>query len=102
MLLYKTYTGADIVDEANLYRVVVPDWENLGVHLKLKKSDLDCISRDNAHNPDRTKDCCRAVLKKWLELEFSPTWGTLEGAVNAIENVATTNYGIAGKCLNNK
>ena len=94
------YTGTDKVDEANLYRLVVPDWENLGVHLRLKKCDLDCISRDNAHNPDRTKDCCRAVLKKWLELECSPTWGTLEDAINAIENPPTTNNDITGKCLN--
>ena len=93
------YTGADIVDEANLYRLVVPDWENLGVHLRLKKCDLDCISRDNAHNPNRTKDCCRAVLKKWLELECSPTWAKLEEAVKAIYNPPTTNNDITGKCL---
>ena len=100
MLCYCIHTGTDIVDKANLYRLIVPDWENLGVHLRLKKCDIECISRDNAHNPDRTKDCCRAVLKKWLELECSPTWGKLEDAVNDTENPLTTNNDIAGKCLN--
>ena len=93
------YIGTDRVDLASLYKHVVPcvtDWEDLGVHLGLKPYHLDCISRNNAHNPDRTKDCCKAVLKKWLKLELSPTWGKLEDAVNAIENPPTANHDIAG------
>ena len=102
MLCYCTYTGTDIVDEANLYRLFVLDWENLGEHLRLKKCDLDCSSRDNAHNPNRTKDCCRAVLKRWLEVECTPRWGKLEDSINAIETHPTTNNDITGKCLNHK
>ena len=69
--------GRDRVDLASLYKHVVPcitDWEDLGVHLGLKPYHLDCISRDNEYTPNRTRNCCRAVLKKWLELECSPTW----------------------------
>ena len=94
------YTGTDEVDLASLYKHVVPcitDWENLGVRLGLKPYHLDCISRNNAYNPDRTKDCCRAVLKKWLQLEHSPTWGKLENAINEIKNPPTTKNDTAGK-----
>ena len=102
IVLTLLYTGTDIVDEKKLYRLVILDWENLGVQLGLNKVDLDCISKDNANNPDRTKDCCRAVLKKWLESKFSPTWGELEDAVNAIKNPSTAKNDIAGKCLYHK
>ena len=94
------YTGTDKVDLASLYKHVIPcvtDWEDLGVHLGLKPYHLECISRDNAQNPNRTKDCCRAVLKKWLELEHSHTWGKLEDAINVTENPPTTKNDTAGK-----
>ena len=94
------FTGKDNVDLASLYKHVVPittNWEDLGVHLGLKPYHLDCISRDNEYSPNRTKNCCRAVLKKWLELECSPTWGKLEDAVNAIENPPTINSDITSK-----
>ena len=97
--------GADRVDLASIYKHIVPcvtNWENLGAHLGLEPYHLDCISMNNAYNPDRVKNCCRAVLKKWLELECSPTWGKLEDAVNALENSPTTNNNIAGKLLNHK
>ena len=82
------YTGADKVDLASLYKHVVPcitDWENLGAHLGLEPYHFDSISRDNEYTPNRTKNCCRAVLKKWLELEYSPTWDKLEDAINEIK-----------------
>ena len=83
-----------------MHKHVVPcitNWEDLGEHFGLKPYHLDCISRDNEYTPNRTKNCCRAVLKKWLELECSPTWGILEDAVNATENPPTSNSDIAGK-----
>ena len=89
------------MDFISLSRYVIPfitDWENFGLQLGLKPHHLDCISNDNAYNPNRTKDCCKAVLKKWLEIELSPTWDKLEDAVNAIEN-PTTNNDFAGILL---
>ena len=86
------YTGTDKADLQSLYKLVVPcitNWEDFGAQLGLKSHHLDCISRDNAYNPNRTKDCCRAVFKKWLQLESSPIWDKVEGAVNAIENPIT-------------
>ena len=96
-------TGSDEVDLASLYTHVVPciiHWEHLGVHLGLEPHHLGYISKNHAHNPDRTNDCCRDVLMKWLELECSPTWGKLEDAVNTIENLLTIENNITGKCLN--
>ena len=83
-----------------MHKHVVPcitNWEYLGENLGLKPYHLDCISRDNEYTPNRTKNCCRAVLKKWQELEYSPTWGILEDAVNTTENPFTANSDIAGK-----
>ena len=91
ILIYCLYIGRHIItteDHASLYRHVVPyitDWKGLGEELGLQPHHLDIISRDNAYNPERTKDCCRAVLKKWLQLECSPSWGMIDDAVNAIE-----------------
>ena len=96
------YTGKDKIDLASLYKNIVPcitDWEDLGVYLGLQPHELDCISKDNEYTPNRTRNCCKAVLKKWLELECSPTWGKIEDAINAIENLLTTNNDITGKCL---
>ena len=98
--MFYIYTGIDRVDLASLYKHVVPcitDWENLGAHLGLNPCHLDCISRDNEYTPNRTKNCCRAVLKKWLQLEHSPTWGKLEDAINETENPPTTKNDTAGK-----
>ena len=99
IVTYILHIGSSEVDLASSYQYVVPcitDWEDLGVHLKLKPYHLDCISRDNEYTPNRTKNCCRAVLKKWLELDCSPTWGKLEDAVNAIQTPPTTDNNIAG------
>ena len=79
-----------------MYKHVVPyvnNWEDLGIQLGLQSHELDCISRDNQYSPTRTSNCCKAVFKKWLEKECSPTWDKLEDAVNAIDN------NIASKCL---
>jgi len=46
---------------------------------------LALISKNNAFNPDRNEDCCKAVFSKWLKSDPSSTWGKLEDAVNTIE-----------------
>ena len=76
----KFYTETDRVDFTSLYKHIIPcitDWEDLGVHLGLQPHELDYISRDNDCTSNRTKNCCRAVLRKWLKVELSPTWGKL-------------------------
>ena len=60
-------------------------WEKLGLKLGLKDHQIATISEDNKYNPTRTKDCCTAMLKKWLKEVLSPTWGKLSDAIKAIQ-----------------
>ena len=56
-------------------------WEQLGLKLGLQHYDIANISKDNAHNPDRSVTCCRTVLEKWLQIVPSPTWGKLDDVI---------------------
>ena len=79
-----------------MYRYVVPHcatrWESLGAELGLEQHHLALISKNNAFNPDRNEDCCKAVLAKWLMGNPFPTWNKLEDAVNTIEGSIHHNY----------
>ena len=78
---------------AELYSDVVPkyasDWEDIGIKLGLKKHDLDNISTNNAYNPDRTVECCKKMLNKWLETDTSATWDKLRNAIEATSKQGT-------------
>ena len=73
---------------AELYHDVVQKysvhWEDLGIKLGLKNHDIDVISQDNAFNPDRTKACCKSVLKKWLQIDSRATWGKVKDAISTV------------------
>ncbi|XP_065889566.1 uncharacterized protein [Dysidea avara] len=73
---------------AELHRDVVPKyavhWEDLGVMLGLKDYDISVISRNHSFNPNRTIDCCKSMLKKWLETDTGATWGKLRDAINTV------------------
>lgn len=60
-------------------------WEELGARLGLYAHHLAIISKDNAYNPNRTADCCKAMLQKWLEMDINATWVKLKDAINSIE-----------------
>jgi len=81
--------GNDVPSLLDLYRSVVPQyavhWELLGVELGLEQHHLEIISRNNAYNPNRTEDCCSAMLQKWLKEIPFPTWGKLDDAINLIK-----------------
>ena len=93
-LSYKQLSiGEDIPDWRDLISKVVPQyavhWEAIGAELGLKHYHIANISRDN-HS--RAEDGCTAMLMKWLQLGASPTWGTLDDAINKVkkEKVQTT------------
>jgi len=73
---------------ADLHRHVVPKyahrWEDLGLKLGLDANHIALISKNNAYNPDRTRDCCKDMLAKWLNLDTSATWRKLKDAVGGI------------------
>ena len=53
-------------------------WENIGLQLGLMEDDLDAIKRDNH---DRSEDCFREIIKKWL-LQTGGSWRKLIAALN--------------------
>ena len=83
----------------DLYKDVVPQyaihWEDLGIKLGLEKHHIDTISHNNAYNPNRTVDCCKSMLKKWLEIDCSATWDKLRNAIRTI----TKGESMASVCI---
>ena len=73
---------------ADLYRDVVPvyaiHWEELGIKLGLKEHHIATISCDNAYNPNRTVNCCKSMLNKWLEIDSSATWDKLRNVIRTL------------------
>ena len=73
---------------AELFKDVAPKyaiyWEELGSKLGLQQHDIAIISKDNAHNPNRTLDCCKKMLRKWLEIDTQATWSKLKDAIATI------------------
>ena len=59
-------------------------WEEIGLKLRIQDYDIANISKDNAHNPDRSVTCCRTVLEKWLQVVTSPTWGQLDDVIKSL------------------
>jgi len=59
-------------------------WEELGAKLGLKDHYIAVISQDNAFNPNRTVACCKNMLKKWLQIDTTATWGKLIDAIKAV------------------
>ena len=62
-------------------------WERLGLELGLMDYHIANISKDN---PNRSVTCCREILKKWLDIDTSATWGKLDDAINNIKLPSTT------------
>ena len=88
MTSFIVITGDDKPSLGDLYSNVVyqyaAQWEQLGLGLGLQQHDIAYISKDNAHNPDRSVTCCRTVLEKWLQEISSPTWGKLDDVIKSL------------------
>jgi len=84
-LININFTGDDKPDWRDLHSNVVSQyaahWEAIGAELGLELYHIDNISKDH-HN--RTEDGCTAMLKKWLEMGTSPSWGTLDDAIRKV------------------
>jgi len=46
----------------------------IGTQLDLSSGALDIIERDKFY---QTKDCCNAMLRKWLQVNTTATWRKL-------------------------
>ena len=82
---YQILTGGDTPDWRDLHRNVVSQyavhWEAIAAELGLEHYHIANISKDHHL---RTEDGCAAMLRKWLNDGTSPTWGTLDDAINKI------------------
>jgi len=68
------------------------EWKNFGSSLGLKTYDLDCIAKDNAHDPYWSSACMRTVFVRWLQQYHSPTWGKVEDAINYLKMTARGDF----------
>ena len=84
--------GAPSLRDLNIYIVEqhASKWEKLGLELGLSDYHIANISKDNEYNPNRSVNCCRAVLQRWLQEIPSPTWGKLDDALNNIHFTTST------------
>ena len=62
----------------DLYQHITPqyaaDWEVIGTLLGLPSGELKAIE---AGWPANVKWCCNQMLKKWLEMDTTASWGQL-------------------------
>ena len=70
---------------SELYRFIVPKyaarWKDLGIQLKIPEYYLDTIAANNNHSQSYCQDCCKAVLKKWMDITPNATWNMLQKAI---------------------
>ena len=61
-------------------------WRNIGIELGLIPSLLDSIAENCASKPEKSQECLKAVLEKWL-MQDGPnaTWNKLEHAITNVQ-----------------
>ena len=68
----------------DLYEHITPgfaaDWEVIGTLLGLPNGELKAIE---AGYPTNVKWCCNQMLKKWLEMDPTASWGKLFAALES-------------------
>ena len=68
-----------------LHRYIVPKystkWEELGLLLEVPTHHLDIIKCDH---PSSVKECCKAMLRKWMEITPDATWNKLYKAIDGL------------------
>jgi len=83
-------TGDTRPKEQDINNHVVPHcatkWRELGLSLGVTSSQLDII---NVDHPSSCEKRCKVMLRKWLQLDSSATWGKLADAVHSLDVVVT-------------
>jgi len=69
-------------------------WEDLGAQLLDTHSDCQSVlSVIKANHPQNVEECCKCVLKKWLETKPDASWSQLIQALESpsvqLNNVAS-------------
>ena len=90
-------TGQEKPHIKELHKSIVPlwaaKWRELGEELGLSQHELENISMDHAYHPHRCEECCKAVLKKWLEQDLTASWIKLNEATDSISCTITVHTG---------
>ena len=66
--------------------VWAPKWRELGEALGLSVGKLDIISENHNYHPRRCEECCKVVLKTWLERDVTASWNKLDEAISSISS----------------
>ena len=70
MISFSIYTEHEVRKWKDLNSTVVPHhavrWRNIGNQLDLVPALLDNIAENCATKPQRSQECLKAVLEKWL------------------------------------
>ena len=97
--------GGDVPTLAELNSHVIPKfsavWEKLGTALGLDQHQLSIISKNNAYNPQRSEDCCREMLIKWLQVNTTASWSLLEDAIKIITESGDSATSLSGDAAGN-
>ena len=90
-ILHHLFSGSGKPEVSELHRHIVPKyaarWRDLGVQLKIPDHDLDTIAANNANHNSYCQDCCKAMLKKWMELTPNATWSLLQMAIDRLSDL---------------
>jgi len=83
--------GDDIPEARDINRYVVPycaaEWRELGEALGLTPYKLDII---NVDHPNSCEDRCKVMLREWVKLDHSATWGKLVDATDSVSSQLCT------------
>ena len=78
--------GNEKPEISELHRSVVPKyaarWKDLGIQLKIPEHHLDIIAANNKQSQSYCQDCCKAMLKKWMEITPDATRNVLQKAID--------------------
>ena len=97
-LLFGTVTtGQGKPQIKELHKKIVPvwaaKWRELGEELGLSQHVLENISMNHAYHPQRSEECCKAVLKKWLDQDLTASWSKIDEATNSISGAIAVHTG---------
>ena len=72
-------------------------WNEIGIELKLDATVLEIIRENYATHHNKTEECCKTMIRKWLEVSSNATWDNLLKAIDAVTVVVTQVYPTFGK-----
>ena len=98
IIFVNVITGQNRPQLAELNRSIVPvwaaKWRELGEAIGLSSNELEIISADHSYHPSRSEECCKVVLRKWLEKDSTASWNKLKAIESLSYNITeNTNKG---------